>query len=226
MGQEPNLTSPGPSLLPSCLRVLVVDGHAGVRTALCAVLGSAGVAAPRTEAADGPEALERLRHDAFDLALVDVAPRRMSGFELLRRLRADGSQTPVLMLSTHAGPGYALRAFEAGANGYSGKDAPAPDLVRAAGTVAAGGSHVPEPVADRVRVLPHGRVRVEPHACLSARELRLLKLLARGLPEAEAARQLRLAPDEASRSLERITQKLRLSASTDWRLYGQTHGLG
>jgi DNA-binding NarL/FixJ family response regulator len=92
--------------------------------------------------------------------------------------------------------------------------------------VASGGSHVPDTLAELVRLLPQGRVRVEPHARLSARELLLLKLLAGGLSEGEAAQQLRLGPAEAARSRDRIAQKLGLAQAEDWQRYAQAHGLG
>jgi DNA-binding NarL/FixJ family response regulator len=211
--------------LPGGLRVLLADEHPGVRAGLAALLGSAGLVTPCAEVDDGNDAWTLLQSAAVDLALVDVALRGMNGFELLRRLRALGSNTPVLMLSMHTETGYALQAFEAGANGYIGKDAPAQALVAAAGNVAAGGSHVPAPLADRVHLLPHGRVRVEPHARLSARELRLLRLLSAGVTEADAAQRLRLTPGEAARSRDRVAQKLRLADAADWQRYGKTHGL-
>ena len=216
---------PGQVLLPAGLRVLVADEHASVRAALVALLASAGVATPCAEVTDGLQAWVRLQSGTFDLALVDVALRRRSGFELVRRLRAGGSDMPVLMLSIHAETAYALRAFEAGANGCIGKDAPAQALVAAVGRVAAGDSHVPAPLTDRVRLLPLGRVRVEPHARLSARELRLLRLLAGGVSEADAAQRLRLTPSEAASSRDRVAQKLGLAGAEDWQRYGQAHGL-
>jgi DNA-binding NarL/FixJ family response regulator len=217
--------APGQVLLPPGLRVLLADGHASVRAALVALLSSAGVATPCGEVADGPQAWARLQSGTFDLALVDVALRRRGGFELVRRLRASGSDMPVLMLSIHAETVYALRAFEAGANGCIGKDAPAQALVAAMGRVASGGSHVPALLADRVHGLPNGRVRIEPHARLSARELRLLHLLAGGVSEADAAQRLRLTPGEAARSRDRVAEKLRFAGAEDWQRYGQAHGL-
>lgn len=215
---------PGPAL-PARLRVLVVDPHAGVRGALAALLASAGATTPCAEAADGDQAQARLQTGGWDVALVDFALPPGGGLDLVRRLRAGGSDLPVLMLSTHAESAYALRAFEAGANGYIGKDAPAPALVAAVHAVAAGGSHVPAALADRVQGLPRGRVRVQPHARLSARERSLLPLLAEGLSDAEAARQLQIAPGEAARSRSRIAAQLGLEQAEDWRRYVQAHGL-
>lgn len=226
MSTGPDAAPAGHPRLPAGLKVLLADEHAGVRTALAALLRGAGVAGPCAEAADGHEAWARLQSAGPDLALVDVALPGIGGLALLRRLRAAGAGTPVLMLSTHAGPGYGLRAFEAGANGYIGKDAPAPSLVAAARAVASGGSHVPDALAELVRLLPQGRVHVEPHARLSARELRLLKLLAGGLSESEAAQQLGLGRAEAARSRDRIAQKLGLAQAEDWQRYAQAHGLG
>lgn len=213
------------ALLPAGLRVLLADAHADVRAALSALLGSAGVATPCAEVADAQQAWTRLQSGAFDLALIDVALHRRGGFDLVRRLRARGLNLPVLMLSGHGETAYALRAFEAGANGCIGKDAPALALIAALGRVASGGSHVPEPLADRVRQLPCGGVHVEPHARLSARELRLLHLLAQGVTEADAAQRLQLTPGEATRSRDRVAQTLGLAGPEDWRHYGQAHGL-
>ena len=66
---------------------------------------------------------------------------------------------------------------------------------------------------------------MEPHARLSARELRLLRLLAGGVSEADAAQRLRLTPSEAASSRDRVAQKLGLAGAEDWQRYGQAHGL-
>ena len=207
------------------LHVLVVDDHATVREGLIRILTSAD-ARWQVHSTDSAEAaLELVPKHPFDIGIVDMSMPGMNGIELVRTLRALGYRMPLLMLSMHAEEAYALRAFQAGANGYIAKDRASEELASAVRSVAAGGSHVPPALADRVVPKGSGQVMVPPHARLSDRELDILRQLASGLDEAEIARRLNLTPGTVTSSRARLQDKLRLNSAQALIDYALAHQL-
>lgn len=98
------------------MAILVVDDDAGLRKALERVLVSHGFAVELAE--DGEEALARLRMQSFDAIVLDVVMPESDGIEVCRRLRADGDQVPVLMLTARYAVRDRVAGLEAGADDY------------------------------------------------------------------------------------------------------------
>ena len=97
-------------------RVLVVDDEAGVRTALRRGLKAEGMQV-RT-AADGPTALRMAMTESFDVILLDIIIPGLSGYRVLQQLRAEGVDTPVLMISAKTGEVDQADGLDLGADGY------------------------------------------------------------------------------------------------------------
>jgi DNA-binding NtrC family response regulator len=98
-------------------RVLIVEDEAAIRLALTGLLRREGY---EVEQADtGPVALERLRSDAFDLVLTDLAlGSGPSGMDVLHAARAIRPETPVVMITAHGNEKIAVEAMKAGAHDY------------------------------------------------------------------------------------------------------------
>ena len=206
-------------------QVLVVDDHATVREGLIRILTSADAQWQIQSAPNAEVALALVAQQTFDIGIVDMSMPGMNGIELVRTLRAKGQRMPLLMLSMHAEEAYALRAFKAGANGYIAKDRAAEELVAAVRRVAAGGTHIPPALAERVVLTTTGKVGVPPHARLSERELDILRRLAGGLDVTEIGDQLGMAPEAVTNSRARIQEKLALSSAQALTAYATEHGL-
>jgi two-component system chemotaxis response regulator CheY len=99
-------------------RILAVDDSPSMRDMVRIALTSAGFEV--TSASDGKEALELARQSSFDLVLSDVNMPVMDGIELIRALRSEANyrHTPILMLTTEAGPDRKKEGKEAGATGW------------------------------------------------------------------------------------------------------------
>jgi DNA-binding NarL/FixJ family response regulator len=207
------------------LRVLIVDDHAVVREGLTRILGGTGEGWTVGEASSGFQALDWLRHEHADVAIVDLSMPGMNGLELLRRIRAEFGRLPVLVLSMHAEEQYAMRAFKAGANGYITKDAPSAELIRAVRKVAAGGAYVSADLAERVVLQLNGAVGVARHAQLTDRELEVLRRLVAGQRPTEIAQALHLSVKTISTHKSRIQEKLDLPTLADLVRYGLEHDL-
>ena len=208
---------------PHALRILLVDDHAVVREGLKRILEGTGWSI--TEANDGFEALESMRREAFDLAIVDLSMPGMNGLDLLHRIRSEFTRLGVLVLSMHAEEQYAMRAFKAGANGYVTKDSAARELVNAARKVAAGGAYVSASLAERMVLQLGGAMQAPRHTELSDRELDVLRRLVAGQRPGEIAQALHLSVKTVSTHKTRIQDKLQLNNTAALVRYGMQSGL-
>ena len=207
------------------LQLLLVDDHTIVREGLKRVLEPIADDWAVTEAGTGFQALEFLRNQPFDLAIVDLSMPGMSGLELIRRIKTATPHTAVLVLSMHAEEQYALRAFKSGANGYVTKDSAAAELVAAVHKVAAGGVYVSANLAERVVQQLSGGVQAPRHAELSDRELEVLQRIVAGERLTDIAQALHLSIKTVSTHKSRILDKLQLTSTAALIRYGFEHQL-
>ena len=205
--------------------VLLVDDHTIVREGLRRILEGAGAGYRVVEASSGHQALECLRREPVQLAIVDLSMPGMTGLELIQRVKAEHASVVVLVLSMHAEEQYALRAFKAGANGYLTKDGAADELLRAVRKVLGGGAYVTTSLAERVVQQLSGAVGVPRHAQLSDRELEVLRRLVAGQRPTDIAEALHLSVKTISTHKRRIQDKLQLSTTAALIRYGLEHGL-
>lgn len=131
------------------IKVLLAEDQALVREGLRLLLELQGDLAV-TAVADGAEAVERARHEAFDVALLDVRMPRVDGVTCLRRLRALQPDLPVLMLTTFDDDRLVQECLAAGATAYLLKDMAAEDLANAVRLVVLGGQLIPGDLARRL----------------------------------------------------------------------------
>jgi len=207
------------------LQLLMVDDHTIVRDGLKRVLAAASADWAVTEAGTGFQALECLRRQRFDLAIVDLSMPGMSGLDLIHRIRSEYPWVRVLVLSMHAEEQYALRAFKAGANGYVTKDSAASELVHAVRKIAAGGAYVTSSLAERMVQEISRDAAPAPHAALSDRELQVLQRIVAGQRPSEIAEALHLSIKTISTHKARIQEKLQLPSTAALIRYGLEHGL-
>jgi two-component system invasion response regulator UvrY len=206
-------------------QLLLVDDHAIVREGLKHLLAPISSEWGITEACTGFQALDSLRRDHFNLAVVDLSMPGMNGLELVRRIKADFPHVMVLVLSMHAEEQYALRAFKAGANGYLTKDSASAELVAAVRKVASGGTYVTASLAERVVQQLNGGADVPRHADLSDREIEVLRRLVAGERPTDIAVALHLSVKTVSTHKSRIQEKLQLPTTAALIRYGLEHQL-
>ena len=205
------------------LHLLLVDDHAVVREGLKRILTASGSQWHITEASSGFEALEILRQQAIDLAIVDLSMPGMSGLELIHRIRASFPSVMVLVLSMHAEEQYAVRAFKSGAKGYVTKCTAAEELVAAVVKVAAGGAYVTTKLAERMVQQFNGTLSGPNHAQLSNRELDVLQRIVAGQRLTDIAAALHLSIKTVSTHKSHIQEKLQLPSTAALIRYGLEH---
>jgi DNA-binding NarL/FixJ family response regulator len=193
------------------IRVLIVDDQELMRAGFRMILDGEPDIDVVAEAADGLEAIDRATTAAPDVIVMDIRMPRLDGVEATRRLHGHR----VLILTTFDLDEYVIEALRAGASGFLLKDAPPQQLIDAV-RVIAGGEAMLSPAITR-RLLDHVAPRLEPvspdppHARLeqlTARELDVLRCLARGLSNAEIADRLVLSVRTVESHMYRAMQKL------------------
>ena len=197
------------------IRLLIADDQALVRAGVRMILDAEPDLEIVAEAADGVEALEAVDRYTIDVALMDIRMPNLDGIEATRRLVARSPTTHVLILTTFDLNEYVYEALRAGAAGFLLKDAPPEQLVDAIRVVASGEALLAPTITRRVI---EEFVRRPPPATgpppevdsLTARELEVLRLIARGRSNAEIAKELFLGETTVKTHVARILQKLEL----------------
>ena len=195
------------------IRVAVADDQELVRTGFRVILESEPDIVVVGEAADGREAIEVAHQHSPDVVLMDVRMPHLDGLEATRRIVTEEGPR-VLILTTFDLDEYVYEALRSGASGFLLKDGPAEQLVSAVRVVARGEALLAPRITRRLiaefsRV---GRPNVPPARLdgLTARELDVLKLVARGLSNAEIAGELYVAETTVRTHLGHILTKLGL----------------
>lgn len=175
------------------IRVLLADDQAMVRSGLRMILEAEPDLQVVAEAGNGVEAVRLARHERPDIVLMDVRMPQMDGLEATRRLAEEVPEVRVIVLTTFDLDDYVYTALRAGAGGFLLKDAPADDLIHAI-RVVAGGDALLAPSVTR-RLIAEFAARPESRSPeglddLTERELEVLRLVARGLSNAEIAEEL------------------------------------
>jgi DNA-binding NarL/FixJ family response regulator len=199
-------------------RVLLVDDQPLLRTGFRMILSAESDLTVVGEAGDGASAVELARRLKPDVVLMDIRMPGMDGIQATRALAGPGVEEPikVLMLTTFGLDEYVVESLRAGASGFLLKDAPAEDLVEAIRIVAAGEAllapSVTRRLLDRVasRLPPANDDRIPALSELTEREMEVLKLLARGLSNAEIAEKLVVSETTVKTHVSRVLAKLDL----------------
>ena len=197
-------------------RVVIADDQALVRGGFRMILGAAGIPVV-AEAADGAQAVAAVLKHRPDVVLMDIRMPEMDGLEATRRILAapTGRDCRIIMLTTFDLDQYVYAALTAGASGFLLKDVSPEQLVAAVRLVRSGDALLAPSITRRLveRFAPRAPARTAVHADLSEltpRELEVLRLLARGLSNAELAAELTVSEATVKTHVARILAKLQL----------------
>ena len=166
------------------IRVLVVDDHTIVREGICTLLSLVDDIEVAGEAANGSEALTKVKELEPDVVLMDISMPIMDGLEATRRIQREFPKTKVLVLTQYDDKEYVFPIIESGAAGFISKAAASSDLTSGIRSIYRGESYLSPSVAkllvESYQQGVGGRVGCDPYEQLTERERDVFKLVAEG----------------------------------------------
>jgi NarL family two-component system response regulator LiaR len=207
------------------IRVLVADDHAIVREGMRMLLTRPGFQLVG-EAVDGIEAVRQARDLHPDVIVLDLKMPHKTGLEAIREIKRDNPDAHILVLTSFDGDDQVFPAIKLGAQGYLLKDSPPERLIQAIREVYRGESSLHPSIARRVLHEISRPTDLPPaEKPLTARELEVLQLVARGLSNQEIAAQLMIGERTVATHVSNLLNKLHLASRTQAALYAIRTGL-
>ena len=201
------------------IRILIADDHAIVRQGLARILEKSPDMKIVAEYDNGTDALNWIRNNDCDVALLDISMPGMNGIDLLKQLREEKPKLPVLILSIYSEDQYAVRLIKTGAAGYLTKGCAPAIVLEAVRQVASGKKYISPAVAEMLANEVGGPEGKLPHETLSEREYQIFLLLASAKTVKEIADTLALSGKTVSTYRSRILEKMQLRNNAELMLY-------
>jgi two-component system, NarL family, nitrate/nitrite response regulator NarL len=192
------------------IRVVVADDHPVYLDGLVAAIQRAPDLELAAACGDGVEALSRIRSEAPDVAVLDLAMPKLSAQAVIEQLSADGPDCAVLIVSVHLGGGDVHECLSLGAAGYMAKDANRAEICDAIRSVARGRTVLSAAAQTSVAAELRNR-RTAVRELLSPREAEILALLATGASAPGIASRLYLSTATVKTHLHHLYEKLGVS---------------
>ena len=167
------------------------------------------------EAGHAREALDQIKQTPFDLVIADIDLPGTNGIELLKVIKQQYKNTPVLMLSVYPEDQVAVRVLRAGASGFLSKETAPEQLVVAIRKILDGGKHISERVADLLVMNLGDSGEKNLHEKLSDREFQILSLFGEGKTVKQIAESLSLSVPTVSTYRARILNKMEMKSTAE-----------
>jgi two-component system nitrate/nitrite response regulator NarL len=200
-------------------RIVLVDDHSLCRTGLTDLLRQRGGMDVVAALSDPDQVVTVLREQKPDLLVLDLRMPQVDGLTLLQRLRAEGIDTPAVILTMSDSESDLAAALRAGVRGYLLKDMEPDDVIAAIGNAARGELAVAPAMTLKLAQLlqsgSRGRNRNDLLAALTEREREILEHLARGESNKTIARALDISHDTVKLHVRHILAKLNLSSRVE-----------
>ncbi len=201
------------------IRVLIVDDHAIVRQGLRRILDAATGIEVGGEAANGVEALKKLRAEKWDVVLLDISMPEQNGIDTLKQIIEKNNLCKVLILSMYPENQYAVQLMKAGASGYMTKDTAPECLVEAIRKVVAGKKHISLGLAELLFQECGVSSSMTLHERLSNREYQVLRLIGSGKRVSEIAEGMSLSIKTVSTYRTHILEKMKMKNNAELTYY-------
>lgn len=219
--QHPRESSPLEAVFAK-KRIFIVDDHAMFRDGLRRLIDLEFDLTVCGDAPDAEDGMAGIRESEPDLVIVDISLDTTSGIDLIKAIKREYDDMPVLVVSMHSESLYGDRALRAGAMGYVMKSEPATTVVSAIRTVLSGNVYISDKMATLVVskfVKGESDQIPAPLEALSDREMEVFRMLGQGKGTREIAQEMNVAIPTISSFKNRIKEKLRFKNSTEMILY-------
>lgn len=207
------------------LKILLTDDHAMVRTALKRVLQDVPGIVLVGEADTANEALRQVREQHWDAVVLDLNMPGQNAMSVLRIMKVERPELPVLVLSMYPEEQHAVRALKSGAAGYVGKASAADELVKAIQKVVQGDVYMSSKLARKLTEYLRAKPSETVHELLSDREFTVLCAIAEGKSITQIAEELNLTTQTVSTYRSRVLSKMTMRSNIALARYAVEHGL-
>jgi DNA-binding NarL/FixJ family response regulator len=197
------------------MNILIVEDHTIVRKGLIQILNETPGEFNIQEASNGWEAIEKVKKTDYAVVLLDISLPGMNGLDVLKQLKLEKPNLPILVLSMYPVEQYAVRILKAGASGYLTKESAPEELMKALRMVAQGKSYINPAVAEQLVLNIGGKSEDLPHNRLSDREFQVLGMIASGHSIKQIATELALSVKTVSTYRARILEKMNMKNNAE-----------
>jgi len=201
------------------IKILVADDHSIVRNGLKQIVGDTSDMVVAGEASNGREALNKALKDDYDVVLLDITMPDRSGLDILKEIKSQKPELPVMILSMHPEEQYAVRALKAGAAGYLTKESAPEELIKAMRKVSSGGKYVTSSLAEKLASVLETGAEKPLHQALSDREYQVLCMIASGKGVKQIASELLLSAKTISTYRSRVLRKMNMNNNIELTRY-------
>jgi len=195
------------------IKVIIVDDHPVVRRGLKQIIEDEPDMEVAGEAINAGECFSLVRKTDCTLVVLDITLPDRNGFDVLKQLKYEHPNVPILILSVHPEDQYGLRFIKAGASGYLMKEGAAEELVKAIRKVNAGGKYISASLAEKL-VSHLDAFDKPPHENLSNREFQILCMIAQGKSLKSIADELCVGEKTVSTYRSRIMEKMKICTNS------------
>ncbi len=208
------------------LRILIADDHAVLRMGLKQLITDECASCSPVifgEAENGQQVLDSVRHEQWDIVLLDISMPGRDGLDVLQELHNMQPDLRILVLSMYPEDQYALRVLKLGASGYIAKDGAPDELAQAIEKITSGGKYISPDLAEKI-AFGLGKP-TDAIDALSHREYQVMRMIASGRTVSEIAEQLCLSVKTVSTYRTRILEKMKMRTNAELTHYAVHHHL-
>ncbi|MGG8125628.1 response regulator [Klebsiella aerogenes] len=207
------------------IRLMVVDDHVIMREGLKQIFSLDERLVVVAEAGNGTQVMEGLRSEQVDLLLLDMSMPGLCGEDLITRIQLQYPKLPILILTMYSEPQIARRVLKCGALGYITKDNDPETLLAAIHRVARGQRFIDHVLAEQIVFDEYTQAGEVLHERLTAREMQIMLMLARGEGVNHIAKALAISNKTVSTHKSRLMDKMMFTTNADIVKYAISHRL-
>ena len=207
------------------VKYLIIDDHVVIRTGIKFLLFEKYQPADIHEAFDGDSAMEQLKHNNYDLVIMDIQMPKTDTLSLMDYIKTEYPKTKVLIYSMSAEKIYAKRFMKSGAMGFLSKDAPLQEITKAIDMVLNNKKYISDFIAEVLAEDSYSGKPSNPFDNLSKREFEITKLLLSGLTLTEISQTLKVQTSTVGTHKHRLFEKLSVTNLLELKELATTYNL-
>ena len=207
------------------IKILIADDHAIVREGLKQIVAETADMVVVDEATSGHKVLEKVWNNEYDVVILDISMPGRGGVDVLKQLKGQKPNLPILILSMHPEEQYAVRVLKAGAAGYLTKASAPDELITAIRRVSTGRKYVSSSLAEKLAFDLERDTEKPCHEILSDREYLVMCMIASGKRVQEIAEELCLSVKTISTYRSRVLEKMKMKNNAELMHYAMKQGL-